>query len=820
MEHKIYICPMHPEIVSDKPGTCPKCGMALREIKDQKEKIKNQEHTEGSEMNHEGHVMKPGSEMPASHSLGEGWSFWENLKMSMTMTMGMEHTGLAGREMARLMEQDIKQKFFVSIFLTIPIVLYSPLGKNIFGLNLPTPISENWLMFLLTTPVFFYSGWIFLYSTYVALKQKTLNMAVLIAVGITAAYVFSIVLTLLGSEESFYEAAAMLTTFVLFGHWMEMKSRRGTTDALQALFNLVPPQARVLRPKNVISNEERNPKRGQKEQGISRFTRDDSEFVTIPTSEIQVGDIILLKPGDKVPVDGEIIEGETAIDESLVTGESIPVAKKIGDQVIGGSINQSGSVQFKATKIGEDTALAQIVKMVETAQNSKAPGQKIADRFAKYLVIVAVGGGLLTFAVWFLILGQPFLFALTFAISTVVIACPDALGLATPTAVAVGTGLGAKHNILIKDAPTLEQVSKIQAVVLDKTGTLTEGKPKITDIVTVNGFAESEALQLIGAAEAKSSHPLANAVLEALKSSKLTLPAQVEKFQNLSGLGVKAVVDGKNILVGTQKLMQENKIEMPLSLQEKINEFLERGETIMILAVNGKGTSVVGAADPIKPNAKRAIDKLHELGIETAMITGDNKRTAQAVAKQLGIKRMFAEVMPEDKAKYVKKLQDEGLPAMPEPEHKQVENLTFFDKLSTLLRLKTVDGRRGKFVAMVGDGVNDAPALAQADIGIAIGAGTDVAIETAKVVLMKSDPADVLRAIRLSKATVAKMKQNLFWASIYNVLAIPVAAGVLYPNFQISLRPEVSALLMSISSIIVATNAVLLNRAEKDLIEV
>ena len=754
MKMTIYTCQMHPEIQQDKPGTCPKCGMKLIETEMSKAPAgavkmemdhKNMDH--GGMGNGE-HVMKPVSEM----------SFWEKTRMGMSMAMGMDHTGLAGREMAKLMEEDIRNKFFVSLLLTIPIVAYSPLGMNILGLNLPSPIPVNWLMFLLTTPVYFYCGWIFLYSSYFALKRKTLNMAVLIAVGITAAYVFSLVLTLLGSEESFYEAAAMLTTFVLFGHWMEMKSRRGTTDALQALFNLVPPQARVLR-------------NGKEE--------------LIPTSDVKLGDILILKPGDKVPVDGEIIDGETSIDEALVTGESLPVTKKIGDQVIGGSINQSGSVQFKATRIGEDTALAQIVKMVETAQNSKAPGQKLADRFAKYLVIVAVGGGLLTFGVWFFILGYPLLFALTFAISTVVIACPDALGLATPTAVAVGTGLGAKHNILIKDAPTLEQVSKIQAVVLDKTGTLTEGKPRITDIATVNGFSEQEALKLIGAAEAKSSHPLANAVLEALKDRKIELPQKVEKFENLSGLGVKAKVDGKDVLVGTPKLMEQSHIDISVELQEKINGFLERGETIMILAVNNKVAAVIGAADPIKENAKITIAKLNELGIETAMITGDNKATAEAVSKQLGIKRVFAEVMPQDKAGYVKKLQEEG-----------------------------------KFVAMVGDGVNDAPALAQADIGIAIGAGTDVAIETAKVVLMKSDPADILRAIRLSKATVRKMKQNLFWASIYNLLAIPVAAGVLYPNFGISLRPEFAALLMSISSIIVATNAVLLNRAEKDLISI
>ena len=698
-------------------------------------------------MKHGEHMMKPVSEM----------SSWEKFKISMTMAMGMEHGGLAGREMAKLMEEDIRNKFFVALILTLPIIAYSPLGTNILGLRLPTPISANWIMFLLTTPVFFYSGWIFLYSTYKALQAKTLNMAVLIAVGITAAYVFSVVLSLLGSEESFYEAAAMLTTFVLFGHWMEMKSRRGTTDALQALFDLVPPQARLWK---------------------------DGEETFVPTSEVKLGDILILKPGDKIPVDGEIIDGETAIDESLVTGESLPVTKSVGDTVIGGSINTSGSVKFKATKIGSDTALAQIVKMVEIAQNSKAPGQKLADRFAKYLVIVAVGGGLLTFAVWYFILGQPLLFALTFAISTVVIACPDALGLATPTAVAVGTGLGAKHNILIKDAPTLEQVSRIQAVVLDKTGTLTEGKPKITDVVASKGFTENDIIALDAAAEAKSSHPLSLAVLEEAKRRKVSISTRVEKFKNLAGHGVEAVVDGKHVLVGTVKLMKDSKVDIS-PLQNDIDRLFSGGKTIMVLAVNTKIAGVAAASDPVKENAKQAITRMKELGLEVAMITGDNKKTAEAIGKQLNIDRIFSEVLPEDKASYVKKLQKEV-----------------------------------KFVAMVGDGVNDAPALAQADIGIAIGAGTDVAIETAKVVLMKSDPADILRAIRLSKATVTKMKQNLFWASIYNLLAIPVAAGVLYPKYGIILRPEISALLMSISSIIVATNAVLLNRAEKDLVTV
>lgn len=677
--------------------------------------------------------------------------------MSMTMAMGMEHSGLAGREMAALMEKDIRNKFWFALILTLPIVAYSPLGEKIFGLQLPTPISSPWLLFILTTPVFFYSGWIFLYSTYKALQQKIVNMAVLIAVGITAAYGFSIVLTVIGSADSYYEAAAMLITFVLFGHWMEMKSRRGTTDALQALMNLVPPQARVMR-----SGKE----------------------MIVPTAEVILGDTLVLKPGDKVPVDGVVLAGETAIDESLVTGESIPVTKKPGDEVIGASINQSGSITFKATKVGDETALAQIVKLVEVAQNSKAPGQKLADRFAKYLVFVAVGGGLLTFIVWYFIMGESLLFALTFAISTVVIACPDALGLATPTAVAVGTGLGAKHNILIKDAPTLEQVSKIQAIVLDKTGTLTEGKPKVVDVVAWQGFTEEDVLRYEATVEARSSHPIAKAILDEAEKRNIAPFVSLEKFESIVGHGVEARVEGKVVLAGTEKLLRDRAVTMEYA-QETLDRLASQGKTLSLLAVDGKLVGIVTAADTIKPTAARAVAALKEIGLEVAMITGDHRKVGEAVGKQLGIERIFAQVLPGDKAKYVKKLQDEG-----------------------------------KFVAMVGDGVNDAPALAQADIGIAIGAGTDVAIETAKVVLMKSDPADILRAIRLSKATVLKMKQNLFWASIYNLLAIPVAAGVLYPSFGISLRPEIAALLMSISSIIVATNAVLLKRAEKSLITI
>ncbi len=739
----VYSCPMHPEVISQEEGRCPKCGMAL-----EPKKIKpgdlvdiGYEPAMGAQhQEHDGHAMVMSGKMTR----------WQKFKMSMTMTMGMDHTGLAGREMAKMMELDIRGKFFFSLILTLPIVLYSPLGDKL-GLQPPGP--ANWISLILTTPVFFYAGWIFLYSTYYALKDRILNMAVLIAVGISAAYFASVYLTFAGSKDTYFDAAAFLITFVLFGHWMEMKSRRGTTDALQALFDLTPPQARLLR---------------------------DGQEIMVSTSEVKVGDIVVLKPGDKVPVDGEVTEGETSIDEALVTGESLPVDKKPGDPVIGGSINKSGAVRFKATKVGSDTALAQIVKMVETAQNSKAPGQRVADKFAGYLVILAVGAGLTTFIVWTLLSNQPFLTVLGFAISTVVIACPDALGLATPTAVAVGTGLGAKHNILIKDAATLEQTSKIQAVVLDKTGTLTGGKPKITDMVA-GSISKQDLVRYVAAAESASSHPLAQAVLDAADQMKVAVP-EPKNFNNIEGHGVEALVDGKKVLVGTVKLMNDRKVSLT-PLQAEISKLLNEGKTLMIAAVDGKLTGAIAAADTPKASAKPAIDAMRQLGLETVMITGDNQQTAAAIAKQLGIDRFFAEVLPADKARYVKKLQDEG-----------------------------------KFTAMVGDGVNDAPALAQADIGIAIGAGTDVAIETAKIVLMKSNPKDVLSAIKLSKATVRKMKQNLAWASVYNLAAIPIAAGVLYPAFKIELPPAVSALLMAMSSIFVAVNAVSLKRAEKQLV--
>jgi P-type Cu2+ transporter len=655
--------------------------------------------------------------------------------------------------MAATMERDMRNRFFVALLLTIPTVLYSPLGMNLLGVRLPTfGLGENVIMLLLCTPVVFYCGWIFISGSYHSLRRRALNMSVLIATGVLAAYSFSVLITFLGGE-TFYEAAAMLVTFVLFGHWMEMRSRRGTNDALRALFDLVPPQATVIR---------------------------DDEEVTVPSSEVRLGDTIVLRPGDKLPVDGEVMEGETSIDEALVTGESVPVSKRPGDTVIAGSINRSGSVRFTATAVGADTTLAQIVELVQQAQNSKAPGQRLADRAAEYLVILAVGSGIVTFLAWYFFGGAAAITAMTFAISAVVIACPDALGLATPTAVAVGTGIGARHNILIKDAATLENVSRIESVVLDKTGTLTEGEPSLTDVFALDGRSEEELLRLVAPAEKNSEHPLAEAIVAGARDRGIE-PGDAARFESVPGHGIRAEVDGHAVLIGNRKLMDESGVDV-FKLEEKSAALAGAGKTPMFVAVDGEPSALVAVADTIKPSARDTLQRLNEMGIEAVMITGDNKRTAEAVARELGIERVFSEVLPADKARYVQQLQAEG-----------------------------------KRVAMVGDGVNDAPALAQADIGIAIGAGTDVAIETAKVVLMRSDPLDVTRAVVLSKATVRKMKQNLVWASVYNVLAIPVAAGVLYPAYGIMLRPEWSALLMSVSSIIVAVNAVLLKGVEGNL---
>ncbi len=741
----IHHCSCNKCICGEAEKLSVSCGCELE--------AKQYEYGLDKKMKHKDHKMNMDSSSTANQAKHDMSKMSHPSFASATEGRQDHEMAMTNPMMAKEMEADMKRRFFISLFLSIPILLYSPVAINFFKLNLPSLIPVNWLLFILTTPIVFWAGSIFIIGAYYSLKSRKLNMSVLIATGVLAAYLFSVFLTIINGGETFYEAAALLVTFVLFGHWMEMKSRRGTSDSLRALFDLVPPQAKILR---------------------------NGKEITVQVSKVIKGDIVVIHPGDKIPVDGEIIEGETVIDESLVTGESIPVEKKVKDKVIGGSINQTGAIKFKAEKVGSETVLAQIIKLVETAQNSKAPGQRIADKAAGWLVILAVGSGLATFLGWYFVAQSSLFIALTFAVSTVVIACPDALGLATPTAVAVGTGIGAKHNILIKDATTLEQVSKIQAIVLDKTGTLTEGKPKMTDLRSFNGFTETDVLLYEASLESGSNHPVAKAIGDSAKEKKVLL-MRLNKFESIAGFGLAGIVNGKNALAGKEQLLIDKKVDTSVGKLDR-DKFFDQGKTLSFLAIDGKLAGIIAVADTIKPTAKQAIKNFKKMNIEVAMITGDHKKVAEAVGKELNIDRVFAGVEPSDKAKYVKKLQDEN-----------------------------------KFVAMVGDGINDAPALAQSDIGIAIGAGTEVAIETAKVVLMKSDPFDIIRAIILSKATVTKMKQNLFWAAIYNILAIPVAAGVFYNSFGISLRPEISALLMSASSIIVATNAVLLKRVESRL---
>ncbi|HEX3270743.1 MAG TPA: heavy metal translocating P-type ATPase [Ktedonobacterales bacterium] len=714
------------------------------------------------------HTMDHPSAMPAGamadHSVAEEaapHSAGHDMSQGMGHAMGHDMSDPA---MARAMEADMRRRFWVALALTIPIVLYSSLGTEVLRLHLPVPfgLPRNWLLLILTTPVVWWCGWIFHSGAWRALRNRSLDMNVLVSLGVLVAYLFSAFATIFapGVETSF-DAAAMLVTFVLFGHWMEMRSRRGSSDALNALLQLAPSQA------NVIAA--------------------DGSIHTKPVEQVQVGDLLLLRPGEKVPVDGKVVEGTSSLDESMITGESLPVEKASGDEVIGGTVNGSGSLRFRATKVGSETALAQIVQLVQVAQNSKAPAQRLADGAAQWLVIAAVGAGLLTFLIWFFIIHQTALFALTLAVSAIVIACPDALGLATPTAVAVGTGIGARKAILIKNATALEQASRIRAIIFDKTGTLTEGKPTVTDVVlfgedATRRLTEDQLLQVAASVEAESEHPLARAIVtEAEEQRYVTLP--ITGFQSITGGGVQAKVERAAVLIGTPKLLSEHGIALGDEDLARIATLQSGGKTVMAVARDGQAVGAIAVADQVRPTAQSTIEQLRDLGIQVAMLTGDNRRTAEAVGAQLGIQpeRVFAEVAPADKARYVKQLQEEGL-----------------------------------FTAMVGDGVNDAPALAQADLGIAIGAGTGVAIETAEIVLMRSDPIDVLAAIRLSKATVVKMKQNLFWAAIYNVVAIPIAAGILYP-LGILLSPAVSALAMSASSITVATNAVLLKRVEPHL---
>ncbi len=671
------------------------------------------------------------------------------------MAHDMGHGGVMSMED---MVRDMRNRFLVAFILAIPVFLYSPLFTEVFKIQFPRPfgLSNEVLSFLLATPAVLYGGWVFYVGAWRGLKNRTLNMAVLVSLSVLAGYIFSVAATFLFEGEVFYEAAVLLLAFVLFGHWMEMRARSGASQAIQALMNLAPPKATVIR---------------------------NGQPVEIPTSEVILDDIVLIRPGDKIPVDGVIIEGGSSVDESMITGESLPVRKEVGSTVVGATINKTGTFRFRATKVGADTALAQIVKLVQMAQNSKAPSQRLADRAAQWLVAAAVVFGLATFFGWYLLGGSAIpsdmdkvVWSLTLAITVVVIACPDALGLATPTAVMVGTGLGAQNGILYKNATALEEAAKLQAIIFDKTGTLTEGKPQVVEVVAAgNPLSENELLRLVASAEQSSEHPLAQAIVDKAKAQKLALE-NTTGFEAIPGHGMKATVAGKTLLVGNRKLMRDNNIVLD-GHGEHAASLEGAGRTVVYAAMDGKFAGMIAIADAVRPNAKLAVEKLTSMGIQVAMLTGDNRATAERIAGELGIETVFAEVLPGQKADKVKELQSQG-----------------------------------RLVAMVGDGINDAPALAQADVGIAIGAGTDVAMETADVVLMKSDPFDVIGAITLSRATLRKMHQNLWWAAGYNTIAFPIAAGLLYPWFGLVLRPEIAALSMSGSSLLVAINALLLKR--------
>ncbi|MDO8410937.1 MAG: heavy metal translocating P-type ATPase [Phenylobacterium sp.] len=648
----------------------------------------------------------------------------------------------AGMDMAA-MARDMRNRFLVALVFTIPIFFLAPMGVEALRVAPPFGWPLKPTLFVLASAAILYPGWTFFVAAVRALRKRVFNMAVLVLLSVGTGYLFSIGATFFFEGEQFYEASALLLVFILLGHWLEMRARAGASEAIRRLMDLAPPTARVLR---------------------------NGAEVDVPTSEVVAGDEVLVRPGGKIPVDGTIEDGASEVDESMLTGESLPVSKTVGDTVIGGAINKSGAFRYRATKVGADTALAQIVKLVQEAQNSKAPAQLLADRASQWLVLAAIAVGLATFVIWFWVIGQTLLFALTLTITVFVIACPDALGLATPMAIMVGTGLGAANGILIKDAAALEEAVKLDIVVFDKTGTLTTGEPKVVQVTPAAGIDENDLVATAAALEHGSEHHIAKAVLARAEGLQVQ-PAS--NFQSFGGKGLTGEVEGRQVLSGNRMLMADNGVELGELAGESVR-LQGAGRTVVHIARDGRVIGIIAVADAARPTAKATIARLQELGVKVAMITGDNEGTAKRVAAELGIDIVLAEVLPGDKAAKVKELQAQ--------KHR---------------------------VGFVGDGVNDAPALTQANVGFAIGAGTDVAIESADVVLMRSDPADVVKAIELSRATLRKMHQNLWWAVGYNVIAFPLAAGVLYP---ITLSPEVAAMAMSGSSALVAINALLLKR--------
>ena len=659
-------------------------------------------------------------------------------------------------------EHEIKslwKRFLISAIFTIPL-LYISMG-HMMGLPLPmfldpmmNPVNFAVTQLMLTIPVVV-TGYKFYTIGIKTLIKGSPNMDSLIAIGTGAAVIYGIYATIMiiGGEHDYamdlyFESAGVIITLITLGKYLEAVSKGKTSEAIKKLMGLAPKTAIIIK---------------------------DGKELEISIDEVEVGDIILVKPGEKLPVDGEVVEGTTSVDESMLTGESIPVEKHIGDSVIGASLNKNGSIKYKATKVGKDTALAQIIKLVEDAQGSKAPIAKLADVISGYFVPIVIALAVISGLAWYFVGGESSTFSLTIFIAVLVIACPCALGLATPTAIMVGTGKGAENGVLIKSGTALETAHQVQTIVFDKTGTITEGKPKVTDIVSTNGISELDLLQLTASAEKGSEHPLGESIVKGAEEKGLEFK-KVDTFSAIPGHGIEVTIQGKTILAGNRKLMIDRNISLE-NLEKDSDRLAEEGKTPMYVAIDSRIAGIIAVADTVKENSKKAIEALHKMGIQVAMITGDNRRTAEAIAKQVGIDIVLAEVLPEDKANEVKELQ-----------------------------------AKGKKVAMVGDGINDAPALAQADIGIAIGSGTDVAMESADIVLMRSDLMDVATAILLSKSTIRNIKQNLFWAFSYNTLGIPVAMGLLHIFGGPLLNPMIAGAAMSLSSVSVLTNALRLKK--------
>ena len=686
-------------------------------------------------------ALKPDFTPSAAATLHKGHAEPEGKRAkSAEMAHEMGHGG--GKGLAAMV-RDMRNRFWVCFVFSLPIFVYSPMGGLFTPPAPPFGLELNLWLFVLASVAILYPSWPFFVAAWRALKNGVLNMAVLVVLSVGTGYLFSVGATFFFESDQFFEAVTVLLVFILLGHWLEMRARAGASTAITALMDLAPPKANVIR---------------------------DGSEIEVSTSEVMAGDLVVIRPGNKIPVDGLVEQGESLVDESMLTGESMPVQKGPGDTVIGATINTSGSFRYKATKVGADTALAQIVKLVQEAQNSKAPAQLLADKAAQWLVIAAVVVGLVTFAVWFWWIGQPLLFAVTLTITVFVIACPDALGLATPMAVMVGTGLGAMNGILFKNASALEDATKLNVIIFDKTGTLTIGKPEVVEMVTAAGITEDAVLLAAAAVEQGSAHPLAQAILR--RASELTVTAPTG-FKSIDGMGAQAETADGTVFLGNRLLMDTQKLALG-ALEAAATRLQGEGRTVVHVAQKGSVIGLIAIADAARPTAKAAVAKLRERGIEVVMLTGDNAGTAKRIAADLGIESVMADVLPDQKAAKVKELQ-----------------------------------ATGKRVGMVGDGVNDAPALTQADVGFAIGAGTDVAMESADVVLMKSDPYDIVGAIELSRATLRKMHQNLWWAVGYNVIAFPLAAGIFYPFV---LSPAIAALSMSGSSAVVAINALLLKR--------